>query len=276
MPPWLRELYDRSRASRWDVTLDAFAARVDVAISKRFGDAPTGSRDVDAFVRTLHVDDLVLAIACASGHNDAWDHFVLELRPALYAAGRAVAGEGGRELADSVLAELYGVDARGAQKRSLLDYYHGRSRLTTWLRTVLAQRHVDQWRTSSRTESLDDDERGETPAPLSEQDPHHSDYVVRAQQALDESLAALEPKDRLRLRLYYGQGLKLAQIGKLLSEHEATVSRKLDRTRADIRRGIERRLADSGMSPDAVRECLAQAAGAPELDISRALTADDG
>ena len=44
-----------------------------------------------------------------------------------------------------------------------------------------------------------------------------------AQGALDEAIAALESKDKLRLRLYYGQQLTLAQIGRLTGEHEATV-----------------------------------------------------
>ena len=61
----------------------------------------------------------------------------------------------------------------------------------------------------------------------------------------------------------------------MLGEHEGTVSRKLDRTRGDIRRAIERTLrSEQGLSSDAVGEWLAQASGAPELDISRALTDD--
>jgi RNA polymerase sigma factor (sigma-70 family) len=274
--PLLRELHAQSGAGRWDVSFDAFAARVRIAVAKRFGDAAVPVREVESFVRTLHVEDLSLAIACTAGHGAAWDHFVLELRPALYAAGRSIAGEGGRELADSLLAELYGVDTRGEQRRSLLEYYHGRSRLATWLRTVLSQRHVDQWRATSRTVALDEESPREMPAPPTETDPHRREYVASVQRALDESLAALDARDRLRLRMYYGRGLKLAQIGKILSEHEATVSRKLDRTRGDIRKELQRRLSERGLSPDAVRECLRQAAEAPELDISRALAGDSG
>ena len=43
-----------------------------------------------------------------------------------------------------------------------------------------------------------------------------------AQAVLDEAIAGLESKDKLRLRLYYGQQLTLAQIGRLTGEHEAT------------------------------------------------------
>jgi RNA polymerase sigma factor (sigma-70 family) len=274
--PVLRELHERSGAARWGVTLAVFAARVSLAAAKRFAGTAPAAREIDAFARTLYAEDLALALGCSSGHDGAWDHFVRELRPALYAAGRAIAGDAGRDLADSVLPELYGVDARGEQRRSLLDYYHGRSKLTTWLRTVLSQRHVDEWRSSARTVALEDERTVDAPSRAEVSDPYRTEYVELAQRALNEALAALDSKDRLRLRLYYGQGLKLAKIGRLLSEHEATVSRKLDRTRGDIRREIERQLARHGLSAEAVQECVAQAAGAPELDISRALTADDG
>jgi hypothetical protein len=70
--------------------------------------------------------------------------------------------------------------------------------------------------------------------------------------------------------------LKLAPIGRLLGEHEATVSRKLDRARREIRERIERTLrVDHGLPPAAVQDCLEQAAGAPEMDLSRILTADE-
>ena len=80
------------------------------------------------------------------------------MRPALYAAARAIARpDDGRDLADSLYAQLFGVDAKGQQRRSLLDYYHGRARLSTWLRTVLAQRHIDAVRQRARTVPLDED-----------------------------------------------------------------------------------------------------------------------
>ena len=70
------------------------------------------------------------------------------------------------ELADSLFAELYGlVDGKGGE-RSLFRYFHGRSALKTWLRAILAQRHVDRLRESRRWESFDQDD-GEEPRQLS-------------------------------------------------------------------------------------------------------------
>ena len=274
-----RELYLQSRANGWDVSLETFSDRLNVSVTRRFQTEVPVPREVEAFARSLHLEDLALACACAAGHERAWEHFILELRPSLYAAARQMtSAERARELADSVFGEMFGLEARGGQRRSLLDYYHGRARLSTWLRTVMAQRHVDALRTSARSVPLDDEEgladRVETqPLP----NPRRTELVALAQRALDAAVAALDPRDRLRLRLYYGEGLKLAQIGSLVGEHEATVSRKLERARRDIRTRIERTLQqEHGLRPDAVTECLEEAAGAPELNISRVLAADDG
>ena len=97
-----------------------------------------------------------------------------------------------------------------------------------------------------------------------------------AQAVLDEAIAGLEPKDRLRLRLYYGQQLTLAQIGRLTGEHEATVSRKLDRVRRDLQDSVETLLRrEHGLSEAAVRECLETAAEAPELHLTRLLARNE-
>ena len=47
---------------------------------------------------------------------------------------------------------------------------------------------------------------------------------------------------------YYAQDLTLAQTGRLLGEHEATVSRQLARTRREIRAEVERLLNSEGLT----------------------------
>jgi hypothetical protein len=90
------------------------------------------------------------------------------------------------------------------------------------------------------------------------------------QGALAAAVEALEPRDRLRLGCYYAQNLKLAAIGRLLGEHEATVSRHLTRTRRQIRDAVERRLRDEhGLSEAAMAECFAAAVDDPgAIDLS--------
>jgi IS30 family transposase len=57
-------------------------------------------------------------------------------------------------------------------------------------------------------------------------------------------LDALAPRDRLRLAYYYAEELTLAEIGRLLGEHESTVSRQLERTRREVRRSVESALRE--------------------------------
>jgi RNA polymerase sigma-70 factor (ECF subfamily) len=242
--------YRGSGGARWDVSAARFGEAVARSVAKRFAGADDGgatvgpARDaVEAFVASLHAEDLALACACADGHGAAWDHFVLTYRPELYRAARAIAGESdARELADSLYAELYGLSKPDGQRRSLLSYYHGRSRLGTWLRSVLAQRHVDLVRMRRRTTSLDDptQQLAEPAAAPVAVEPDQAARMAMAGQAVSEAMAALDPQDRLRLAYYYVHGLTLAEAGRLFGEHEATASRKLERARKALRLGIER------------------------------------
>jgi DNA-binding transcriptional regulator LsrR (DeoR family) len=79
----------------------------------------------------------------------------------------------------------------------------------------------------------------------------------------------LDGKDRLRLSYYYVQELTLAEIGRLLKEHEATVSRQLSRTRRAVRAAVERELRDEGGLTEAeVADCFASVAADPgPLDL---------
>src|SRR5213082_1716084 len=49
------------------------------------------------------------------------------------------------------------------------------------------------------------------------------------------AISSLSQLDRTRLISYYLKDLTLAEIGKTMNEHEATVSRKLERVRQELR-----------------------------------------
>jgi hypothetical protein len=68
-------------------------------------------------------------------------------------------------------------------------------------------------------------------------------------------LDALAPRDRLRLAYYYAEGLTLVEIGRLMGEHEATVSRKLERTRRELRQQIDSALRGRKLSEAQLRLC---------------------
>ena len=260
-------LYRTAKAERWSVPMAAFTAALETSCAKAFTGVRPSPRDLTRYLESLHVEDLALACACALGDASAWDHFVLEMRPGLYRAADALDRSGAaREVADSLYAELYGVDHRGAARQSLFRYFHGRSSLATWLRAVLAQRYIDRVRVDRRTEELSD----ELPArPASAADPECTLFVDMLRSALGIAMAQLDPRDRLRLGCYYAQQLTLAQTGRLLKEHEATTSRQLGRTRKQIRQAVEQQLRARGLNADQIArcfECAVEDAGVTNLD----------
>jgi RNA polymerase sigma factor (sigma-70 family) len=228
-----------AEGGRWGVTPQAFAEALAASAGRVFGDRDLAPKELERFCAALHLPDLALAIACAEGHEAAWEHFVREYRVVLYRSADAIDAAGGaRELADSLYAELYGLDNRGGSRGSLFRYYHGRSSLATWLRAVLAQRHIDRLRAQRRVEPLSD-LGDEVPASGVDSDPDCPRLLSLVKTALTLAVMRLSARDRLRLASYYAQGLKLAEVGRITGEHEATVSRQLARTRRALRDDIE-------------------------------------
>jgi len=109
------------------------------------------------------------------------------------------------------------------------------------------------------------------PAAPSVPDPGVSAYHVAMHAALALAITALAPRDRLRLACYYAQNMKLAAIGRMLGEHEASVSRHLARARAEIRAAVEAHLRSvAGYDESTVTECFRTVAGdsgALDLDV---------
>jgi RNA polymerase sigma-70 factor (ECF subfamily) len=282
----------------WNLTPGEFQEALERSVAQRFSGKPLDSgadaKTIEGYLDTLHAPDLALARACSAGNAAAWDFFVAQFRPELYRAARAiVAGSstgdsGARELADSLYADLYGLRESEGRRKSLFDYFHGRSKLGTWLRAVLAQRHVDEIRRTRRTEPLENEtgeERSEIavativsgPAENAPPDPERTKYLAMVQAALTAALGALDPRDRLRLAYYYADERTLAEIGRLLGEHEATVSRKLDRTRRDVRRRVEAALRDGkNLSEAQVRLCCEYARGEWPFDLTDSLRRSAG
>ncbi len=271
-------LHREADAARWQLSSARFAEALETSIVSSRGDGVTiAPRDLEAALSALHLRDLALACACADGDEAAWEHFVREHRPVLYRAAEAIRPGGGRELADSLYAELFGVSARGDARTSLFRYFHGRSSLATWLRAVLAQRHVDTIRVERRHEPLGEDE---PPAPATGRpslapSPERQRWISAMHGALSRAIAGLDAKDRLRLACYYAESMTLAEIGRALGEHEATASRHLTRTRKALRLAVERDLRESdGMSQAEIAECLASvSADAGTLDLGALINA---
>lgn len=274
--------------SRWNLTAEQFQVTLERSVARRFSSASSKSSApaaaVEKYLESLHSGELALACACSAGNDAAWEYFVEEYRPQLHRAARAIAGESGAcELADSLFADLFGLREAEGMRRSLFDYFHGRSKLTTWLHAILAQRHVDELRRARKMDPLDDseseadgDQAAGRFAKNDSPDPERAPYLAMLQAAVEAALCALEPRDRLRLAYYYVEELTLLEIGKLLGEHEATVSRKLERARQGLRRAVEAALREERKLSEAqLRLCYEYAREEWPFDLTRALSARD-
>ena len=73
------------------------------------------SADVPMVLASLRLEELVLARACMAGHDTAWDIFLTRYRSPMYEAAYKIARDEAtaRALADSLYADLYGVNQRG-------------------------------------------------------------------------------------------------------------------------------------------------------------------
>jgi RNA polymerase sigma factor (sigma-70 family) len=266
--PLMAQLFAASGAVSWGTQPDAFVAALERSARKRFcGESPTAAQ-LQSYLSSLHLQDLALACACAEGHSAAWDSFVSTYRGYLRSAASAILrcpaeSPVSCELADSLFADLYGL-ATGENRRSLFRYFHGRSSLKTWLRAVLAQRHVDSIRAGRRFTDLGDaDSQEHSPGPrlaavgslsaagsATFPDPHRPALVARFRRTLEVALALLDSRDKERLRLYYAAEQTLAEIGRILGEHESSVSRNLERTRRALRQQVEQSLRKGGAGAD--------------------------
>jgi RNA polymerase sigma-70 factor (ECF subfamily) len=234
---------------QWGISETRFTEELARCAAARFRGEKPSVEELNAYVGALRLEDLGLACACADGVAGAWEHFVGLYRGYLRACAgamlkRSATAPEAQELADSMFADLYGLSAE--KRGSLLRYFHGRSSLRTWLRAVLAQRHVDKIRAGRKFEELkDDDGAGEANPRISAKvalqvaDPHREKYLLMFTNALQMALKNLDTRDVERLRMYYGEQKKLAEIGRALGEHESSVSRHLEKARGDVRRAVE-------------------------------------
>jgi len=212
--------------------------------------------DTEAVLATLHLEELVLARACVAGNESAWEIFLTRYRAGMYDVAYKIAHDeaSGRALADSLYADLYGLTEHGEVRASKLRYYQGRGSLAGWLRTVIAQEHVNQYRRTKRETSLEAAvEDGKQFAADNSETPL---LDGRVESATASELAALEPEERFLLAAYFLDRRTLLEIAKVLGVHESTVSRKLERATTGLRKRIRKRLIEAGMSARQADEAM--------------------
>ena len=268
----LAELHARSGCEKFGLARESLAAILCDVGAKHCG-ALKSDAEVRAFFQSLRVDELALARACAAGSDPAWEVFLTRYREKLYLSALRIAREdsAARDLADTLYAELYGTSTRDGQRVSKLASYSGRGSLEGWLRTVLAQEHVNRYRRTRRLVSLEEESEdgAQFPAPEPEAVRPSDDRLA---QATDEALAALSAEDRTVLSAYYLDGRTLAEIARMLGVHESTISRKLDKLAKSLRKQIVAALGKRGMSRRQAEEALEVDVRDLQVDIRRSLT----
>lgn len=293
--PLVNRLYARSRAGSWKLGRESFEAALERSARWRFPQGPPGPREAEEYLGALHVEDVALACACAEGSEEAWETFLATHRSSLRRAAAAMLRSGADsadaiELADSIFADLYGWRESKAGRQPLFRWYNGRSKLSTWLRTVLAQRHVDSIRRSRRFDSLDE-EGGEeivargrgiapagAPGSLDPPDPGRQRYLDLLSRGLNGAIRALAPGDRARLLDYYLSGRTLAEMAVERNEHEATASRKLERIRRELRTVVVRALREppAGLDEAQIALCFEYALEDWPFDLREVLEEKSG
>ncbi len=264
----LDELWQECDAAAWGLTRAEFDRILgSAAAAPHFGLRPEEAatrQQQAAWFRALKLNDLLLARACAAGDKHAWERFVALYKQSLLRAAIAITGNEtvGRDLADQLYAELYGLTERDGQRRSPLESYKGRGSLIGWLRTTLAQRHVDHFRSTRHEEPLADyDAPATDPAPVTP-----STELQLLGSAVEAALRAQPADVRFLLASYYIDGHTLAEIAHTIGVHEATVSRKLHRAVDALRKQVLRNIERSGLSRRAAKEALG--ADPRDLDIN--------
>src|SRR5437879_5907292 len=225
----MTDLYAKSRAAEFGLGSAQFVAIFEDVAARHAPTAEPYSR--------LHVEDLVLARACAAGNEHAWEVFFLRFSEELYDVARQITREDstGRELADSVYADLFGTRTREGDRISKLASYSGRGSLDGWLRTVLAQEYVNTYRKQRRLVSLDEEEEVGVQFSAAASEPAVPTNP-KLETAVDDVLRSLSPEDRFVLASYFLDQRTLAQIARALSVHESTISRKIEKLTKAIRK----------------------------------------
>jgi RNA polymerase sigma factor (sigma-70 family) len=261
--PRIEQWRVQAGAERWGISSAKFTAELARCAEARFRVGVPGAEELHGYLGTLHLEDLALACACAEGVADAWECFVTTYRGYMRAAAgailkRSASSPEAEELADSLFGDLYGLSAE--KRGALFRYFHGRSSLKTWLRAVLAQRYVDKIRAGRKFEELGDEDGNDgvsrrvnaavrlglaADAEIGD-DPHRARYLAMFTAALETALKNLDGADAERLRMYYAEEKTLAEIGKVLGEHESSVSRRLEKVRRDLRSAVEEILRGTG------------------------------
>ena len=156
-------------------------------------------------------------------------------------------------------------------------------------RAVVGQMAVDTYRKRSRLVQTEEDADLDRMAQESHLGQGHASVMANLQNpeqtisnkfaesdlqdALTRSIKELEGPDRLLVKLYYFDNLRLREAGAVLGVHEATASRRLTRIHADLRKRVtEILIEERGWTKAEADRSFAEVAGNLEADLETLLS----
>ena len=278
-----------NRSLSRDQLLPRIAGAVEKYLLK--DDPNTPRAEIAKFIDDMQADDLCLIIACEQGNEKAWNELVERFTPTVRSAARSASSneDAAEDLAQSIWAELYGLRVRKDGKpASKLAYYSGRGSLAGWLRAVVGQLAVDTFRKQSRLVQTEEDadldrlahdgQGGEghvivAGIPTPEDAISNRFAQADMEEALNRAIQELGAEDRLLVKLYYFDNLRLREAGAVLGVHEATASRRLTRIQTDLRKRVAKILIDErGWTPAETERSFAEVAHLLNADVEALLS----
>lgn len=269
----VRELAEvRAKWPAAQITNDEFAAALTARIATQ--------KDMESAMGRLRVEDLFLALWCATGDARAIAAFEQVHRADLDAVlGRfrklAITGD---ELRQMLRIKLF--VASGGRPPRIADY-SGFGFLQNWLRVTALRALVDVARSEKARkleEILADDDLLGMPSLGPDLASRYSrEEVGRAiKAAFARAVAGLGPRQRNFLRHAQVDGLTLDQIAALYSIHRATVARTLAQARSELTSATRRELGlQLNLPEDAIDSVVRDADSRIDLSLSRVLKAPE-
>ncbi len=274
---------------------DALVGRIQTAVEKYLlRDNPAASaREISDFIDGVQADDLCLIVACERDDEKAWTELVARFTPTVRSAARSASSneDAAEDLAQSIWAELYGLrTGKDGKRSSKLAYYSGRGSLAGWLRAVVGQLAVDSYRKQSRLVQAEEDteldriarelpsmSEGQAVVSASIKNPEQviSNRFTESdlQQAFNDAISELPAEDRLLVKLYYFDELRLREAGAVLGVHEATASRRLTRIHSELRKRVSQILIqDKGWTKSETERSFAEVAQHLDADLESLVT----
>ena len=271
------ELWRVSGAELVEVSKAEFAEALEaIGARDNFGLDPerqANERQRETFWRALHLEELAIARGCALGRESAWRRFLAQYQEQLTRAAVEMTGSAalGEEVASALYSELFGLTEREGRRWSPLLRYSGRGSLMGWLRAILAQRRVNQYRKLGRETALGEIEPA---AAVSEQ--LQLERLEDLRVAIKMTLSEVSAEERFLLSAYYLDQHTLHEMSRVLRVHEATVSRKLKRATERLRKQLLRTLRARGLSRRGAEEALGTDPRDVDLNLRKLLQKSEG